>query len=172
MPDQVKHAIDRLSINDNSETFQHAVWEDASPSGYVAPPEVNKALARATELLRQGHRDDAQAILKGLRRYAEKNPHYWETILKSANNRKQAKIALKHIVTLRPQSQEAWALLHQLDPEAATYLADKMHYRLTGIPQTKTRRQNRHFRRLVVFAFFALILLTAFASIIYILPML
>ncbi|MBN2470213.1 MAG: hypothetical protein JXN59_05755 [Anaerolineae bacterium] len=163
MPDQIKEAVERLSLNEEADDVSHARWEHASRSGYMAPPEVNRALARAEELITQGYKSEAQDILKNMRCYAEKNPRYWKTVLKSARNKNQARIALEHIISLRPRSEDAWLLLQKIDPAAAEQLSEKMDYRLHGIPRPKQRPRNHYIRRLFLFTILALILLIAFA---------
>lgn len=164
MYDQAKHAIDRLAQKDAPDSTNTLRHNQPPRNGYMPPPEVNRTLAQAEQLIRDGDRAEAQTLLKQMRHYAEKNPRYWQTVLKSARNRQQARAALRRIINLKPRSQEAWRLLERVDPVAAETLADQMHYRLNGTKPRSQKQRRRRTDRLLGFAFVAFVFLALFGG--------
>lgn len=166
MYDQAKHAIDRLAQKDDPDGTSAPNLNHPPHTGYMAPPEVNATLEQAETLIQNGYRDEAQALLKQMRAYADKNPRYWETVLKSARNRQQARAALRRIIKLRPHSQDAWRMLQHVDPAAAETLAEQMHYRLNGKkkPARPQPKRTRRAGRLLAFAVVAFVFLALFGG--------
>jgi acyl-CoA thioesterase len=149
------NARERLALSPGEEAELELDRTIDTSAGYIAPPEVNRRISYAEELIRNGKKREARRVLEEMRRYTVKNPRYWWVVLRTAQTRSQAIGTLKRILSLQPDNNDAWHLFYKLDRQTAKQW--KTHSKARQRSFTRRRIRPRNYKHLVQIALFALI---------------